>query len=458
MSSTENHDSAVFLRPQGLNMLCTRDEFLRHLRLALAASVAKQPNEMFAVLAINLSGFRNANKAGGHSSGDLVLDEAARRISQCIGIENLAAHDGGDDFFALIHYSNKETVIRPMLKDLSDALSEPYDLHCGLLSCPPRFGIASHPHDGDDAELLVRNAAKALQLSRSGIRGNTVFHNEGFHDDYAARMRMAEDLASAYKHNQFELHYQPIYSADTRLLIGAEALIRWNHPEHGPIGPEVFLADAKESGLIADIGQWAFTEVCRQIRAGIDAGQSIPVSLNITSEEIPESFSSEWMRQTMLRYRIPAGMLAFELKVETDSAPSEHRLRWMQDCLNLGIGIHIDDFDGSNPSLALVASGCVSEIRIGRELLRHLHTSTSVRTLIQAIIDYGRDSATRISAVGVEDESTANALNVMGCQSLQGYHLGHPSPTLRFPRELLQPKPDFRTLRLVAATGIRNIL
>ena len=457
MSSIEGADSATLPRSEGLRMLFTRAEFLRHLRLALAASVAGQPSEMFAVVAINLNGFRNANKEGGHAAGDAVLLEAARRISRCVGNENLTAHDGGDEFFVLIRYSNNETMIRPLLNDLTEALSEPYDLPSGMLRCPPRFGIASHPHDGEDADLLVRNAAKALQLSRNGIRGNTVFHNEGFHDDYAARRRMAEDLESAYQREQFELHYQPIYSAVTRSLIGAEALLRWNHPEHGLIGPEVFLTDAEESGLIANIGHWAFAEICHQIRVGIDASQAVPISLNITPGEIPESFSAEWMRQTLLRYQIPTGMLAFELKVEADTAVSEHCLRWMKACCELGIGIHIDEFTGTNPSLALIASGCISEIRIGRELLRHLHTSTGVRTLIQAIIDYGRDSGTRISAVGVEDASTADALAEMGCQSLQGYHLGHPSPIPRFTKSLLQTKPESRTLRLVTVSGNRNI-
>lgn len=458
MSSTEGTDSATLPHIEGLSMLSTRAEFLRHLRLALAVSSAAQPSALFAVLAINLTGFRNANKSGGHAAGDAVLHEAAQRIVRCIGTENLAAHDGGDEFFVLVRYSNKETMIRPLLRTLSDALSAPYELPCGMLACPPRFGIASHPHDGADAELLVRNAARALQLARSGTRGCIVFHNEGLHDDYAARMRMAEDLASAHERREFVLHYQPIYAADTRQLAGAEALLRWNHPEHGPIGPEVFLADAEESGLISDIGQWAFTEICMQIRDGIDAGQPMPVSLNISPAQIPESFPAGWMKRTMLHYRVPTDMLAFELKVDADMHQTERWLPWMEDCRHLGIGIHIDDFTGSVPALALIASGCVGEIRIGRELLRHLHTSSSVRTLIQAVIDYGRDSAIRISAVGVEDASTADVLTEMGCQSLQGVYLGPVSPNLRFPPTLTKINAEPRTLRLVASSGIRTLL
>lgn len=458
MSRTDGTDSATLPHTEGLSMLFTRAEFLRHLQLALAVSSAAQPSALFAVLAINLTGFRNANKAGGHAAGDAVLQEASQRIIRCIGTDNLAAHDGGDDFFILARYSNKETMIRPLLKALTDTLAAPYELPFGKFSCPPRFGIASHPHDGTDADLLVRNAARALQLARNGNRGCTVFHNEGLHDDYAARMRMAEDLTAAHAHREFVLHYQPIYTAGTRLLTGAEALLRWNHPEHGPIGPEVFLADAEESGLIADIGQWAFTEICHQIREGIDAGHSIPISLNISPKQIPESFPIEWMKRTLLQFRIPAGMLAFELKIGADMLQPECCLPWMKECRKLGIGIHIDDFTGSVAALALIASGCVGEIRIGRELLRHLHTSSSVKILIQSIIDFGRDSAINISAIGVEDASTAEVLTEMGCQSLQGVHLGHVFPNLPFPPTPPKINSGPRTLRLVASSGIRTNL
>jgi diguanylate cyclase len=457
MSLTEGIDSAITQHSDGLSILCTRSEFMRHLRLSMAVSVAGKPSGMFAVLAINLSGFRKANMIGGRAAGDALLKEAARRISRCIGNENLAAHDGSDDFFALIRYSNRETLIRPMLKALSDVLSLPYQLPWGTLECPPRFGIASHPHDGTDAELLIRNAARAVQMSRSGTRGNTVFHNEGLQEDYSARMRMAEDLASALESNAFELHYQPIYAVDTRLLTGVEALLRWNHPEHGLIGPEVFLADAEESGLIADIGQWAFTEICRQARESIDAGQAIPVSLNLSPGQLPEFLPAKWLKKTMLDFKIPHELLSFELKADEEMVDIECMIGWMQDCRQLGIDIHLDEFTGSNPSLTLIASGLIGEIRIGRKLIRHLHTSTGVRTLIQAVIDYGRDSSTRISAVGIEDASTADTLSQMGCQSLQGYHLGRPSPFLRFPEVLPQIKPASRILRLVTTSGAGGI-
>lgn len=458
MSRTEATDSALLPPTEGLSMLCTHAEFLRHLRLALAASGAGQASGLFAVVAINLAGFRNVNRQEGHAAGDAVLNEAARRIIQCIGPENLAAHDGGDDFLVMLRFTNKETMARPLLKTLSDALAVPYAFPDGPLACPPRFGIASHPHDGPDAERLVRYAVGALQSARSGTRGNTVFHNNGLQEDYAARMRMAEDLAAAHERREFVLHYQPVYTAKTRLLCGAEALLRWNHPEHGQIGPEVFLADAAESGLITAIGQWAFTEICHRIREGLDSGQSVPVSLNIPAAQMPESFPVEWMKQTLLQHRIPAGMLAFELKIENDMVHPERCLPWMKECRQLGIEIHLDDFTGSLPALALLASGDVAEIRIGRALLRHLHTSNVVKTLIQAVIDYSKDSATRISAVGIEDASTADTLTEMGCQSLQGLHLGHVSPLLHFPLSRAKPHAAARSLRLVACAGNRSPL
>jgi EAL domain-containing protein (putative c-di-GMP-specific phosphodiesterase class I) len=251
--------------------------------------------------------------------------------------------------------------------------------------------------------------------------------------DFVVTRALESDLQQALEDGQLVLHYQPILRLPRRSLAGVEALIRWNHPEHGLIGPEVFLPAAEESGLMQQIGRWVITEACRQSAVWTREGRSMAVSVNISGRQIPEGFPVDWLRETLTRFSIDPGALTFDIKEKVLLQESPALRRWLMAVDEMQIRLALDDFGSGYAAISRLRHSGIHQIKIDSSLVSAMQGDLRARSLVKSIIDTGRNMGLQVTAEGVENAATLAALQAMECESAQGFHLAPPMPAGQLP-------------------------
>ena len=397
-------------------------------RLDQAIQKNERAGSRFALMFMDLDGFKAVNDMYGHPIGDRLLHEVGERIAGAIRAQDTVARIGGDEFVLLMDIA-EPTDAATVAEKILDAVHRDFSIEKAHIRVSGSIGIAIYPDDGRQSRELLTNADAAMYYAKDHGRNTFRFFEASMNAGAHEQLALLQDLRHAIERDELRLHYQPKYSAPRGPMTGAEALLRWEHPTRGLIEPQRFIGLAEKSGLIIEIGAWVLDEACRQIRAWRDSGFDIPgVAVNLSAMQFGESGLFERVREALARHGVDSGSLTLEITESTAMKDPELSLVILQRLVDFGVQISIDDFGTGYSSLLYLKRLPASELKIDRGFIRDLTKGTEDEAIVSVIIALGKTLNIRIVAEGVETESQAGILTGLGCDSLQGFLLCTPMP------------------------------
>ena len=395
-------------------------------RFALIQAAAERDNAELAVIFLDLDHFKRVNDSLGHSVGDELLCEVARRLGSVVRRVDTLARLGGDEFiFAMpgFHTAAAADVARRLI----DVFARPFEVAGHELTVTPSLGISIYPHDGDDLETLLRNADTAMYRAKEVGRNAFQFYSSEMNSSSLDRLLMESNLRRALVQQEFILHYQPLVNLETGLIIGVEALIRWLHPELGVILPDRFIHVAEESGLINPIGDWVLCEACRQAQAWCDEGlPPVTMAVNVAPVQFRQSGFIEVVAGALATSGLEAGRLELELTERTVMHDADITMGTLSALHRMGVELSLDDFGTGYSSLAYLKRFPVGKLKIDRSFVNDLETDPDDWAIASTIVSMGRSLRMTVLAEGVEKPEQLALLRKMGCDMAQGYHFSRP--------------------------------
>ncbi|MDD2736396.1 MAG: EAL domain-containing protein [Desulfuromonadaceae bacterium] len=396
-------------------------------RLEMAIIHAKRFGCMVGIMFIDLDRFKLVNDTYGHAAGDELLKSVAHRLRLCMRAGDTLARKGGDEFTALLPDMVKAEDAAVIAEKIINELNAPFEVGGQNMYITASIGIAVLPRDGDNVDALLKNADIAMyKVKASGKNGFKYFipdMNVSKHE----RITLENDLRLAIRRKEFELHYQPQFNISKKVIVGVEALIRWNHPTQGLLGPYVFINLAEETGLISEITDWVLETACKQLSAWRTSGfENLRMSANVSPQEFENEDIVGRILPLITRYNLPADSLEIEIteNILMHDAPSI--IAKMKTLRSHGIRIAIDDFGTCYSSLNYLRMFPINTIKIDQSFVRDLFNEHSASPIIQAIIGIANGYGLHLLAEGVESAEQAKALKDIGCYEMQGYFFSEP--------------------------------
>ena len=399
-------------------------------RLALALAQAREGGgdaRLVAVVTVDLDGFTTVNDSLGHESGNQVLRETARRLAQSTGPDGTAARLAGDEFAVVLPHLHDPAELSAAVDRLTEALNRPYLVQGSELSIGADMGVAVFPRDGEDALDLLRNAEVALHSVKRLSDIRLGFFDSAMSSAVAERLTLERSIKAALKAGQFELFFQPQVRLEDFRLVGAEALIRWRHPELGIIPPDKFIPVAEETGLIVPLGTWVLQSACRHLRHWSEIGLGgLRMGVNISSRQFREADLADLVAEAIEETGIDPAHLDLELTESMLMADGEGTLKILRALARQGVTLSIDDFGTGYSSLAYLKRFPVNTVKIDRAFVRDLDQDEDGRVIANAIISLAHSLSMKTIAEGVESEAQAAMLARHGCDEIQGYLIERP--------------------------------
>ncbi len=411
---------------------------LFHDRLSLAILHAHRRKQRLAVMFIDLDHFKHVNDTLGHSAGDEVLVAVGERLRECLREEDTVARVGGDEFLVLLTGISRESDVAAMARKLLKLLAEPIPLKSRELFLSASIGVGLYPNDGADAETLVANVDTAMYRAKEAGRNNFQFFTPHMQEASQERAFLESGLRRALPREEFSLHYQPILDLSTRRVLGVEALVRWNHPDRGLLGPKEFIALAEDVGLIVTLGEWILRQACRQARRlqeGAFPGLRVAVNLS------PRQFQDKDLVWTIQRVLADTGLVASSLDLEITEGIAMQNVALTGEVLGelsrMGIRISMDDFGTGHSSLNYLKHFPIHRLKIDRSFVSGMTRDERDRSIVAAIISMAHNLGLSVTAEGVEAAAQAEMLTAMGCDDVQGFLFAKPLPGADLEERLL---------------------
>ncbi len=413
---------------------------LFHDRLEQEIRKSQRDGTFTALLFLDLDRFKEVNDSLGHDIGDLLLIECASRIKHCVRDYDTLARLGGDEFTVILSELHGPSDIERIASGIIERLSSPFLLDGQEAFVSASIGIALHPNDADNANDLIKYADQAMYAAKNNGRSRFHFFTRELQEAAGVRMRLASDLRYALKAGQFEVYYQPIIDMASGGIHKAEALLRWQHPEHGAISPAAFIPIAEDTGTIHEIGDWVFRQAARQVHACQSImGDKFQISVN----KSPVQFMGEnknhddWIEMLSV-LEVPGNSIVIEitegLLMNTDDNIANKLLRFR----DAGIQVAIDDFGTGYSALSYLKKFDIDYLKIDQSFIRNLTSETSPDyALCEAMIVMAHKLDLKVIAEGIETEQQRNLLLAMHCDYGQGYLFSRPLPAPAF-EKLLQ--------------------
>ena len=418
------------------------NRILFHDRLSLAILHAHRRKQWLAVMFIDLDHFKNVNDTLGHSAGDEVLVAVGDRLRSCLREEDTVARVGGDEFLVLLTGITRESDVAATARKLLKILAEPFSLKKRELFLSASIGVGLYPNDGTDAETLVANVDTAMYRAKEAGRNNFQFFTPHMQAASQERAHLESGLRRALPREEFALHYQPILEASSRRVVGVEALVRWQHPERGLLGPKDFIGLAEDVGLIVAIGEWILRRACQEakkLQAGAFPGLRVAVNLS------PRQFQDKDLVWTIQRVLAETGLSPESLELEITESIAMQNLGLTGEVLGelarMGLHIAMDDFGTGHSSLNYLKHFPIHRLKVDRSFVAGMTRDERDRSIVAAIVSMAHNLSLRVTAEGVETADQAVLLTSLGCDDMQGFLFAPPLPD-----ELL-------TERLLAVSG-----
>ncbi len=397
---------------------------------ALTAS-ARDRNHV-ALLYLDLDRFKLINDSLGHSCGDNLLRGVAGRLQCCVHSTDTICRPGGDKFVILLTDMDDTEEIAAVPEAIAAQLALPFSVLGQNISISATIGIAVAPSDGQDFETLRRNAETAMYKAKGAGGRAWCFYDSTMNDEMVERLNLINGLRHALERRQLLLHYQLQFDLHSGRVVGAEALVRWQHPEWGLVLPMRFIPVAEESQLIIPIGEWVIHQACHQAMGWRREGLPIPrIAVNLSPLQLHKGNIEQVVIAALAALAasgLPASALELELTESSLIDDTEQVLITMQRLKTLGVMLSIDDFGTGYSSLAYLRRLAVDKLKIDQSFIRDLLNSSDGITLVTAILHMAQSLGLKTLAEGVEDERTANELRRLGCAEVQGYLYAKPLP------------------------------
>lgn len=408
-------------------------------RLEMAINTAKRRQEKVGLLFIDLDRFKNVNDSLGHAAGDQILRQTAIRLRKVIRTDDTVARLGGDEFVVLLPRVNDERDLAEVAIKVREELLKPYLVEDMPLHLSPSIGIAIYPEDGSSPSELIKNADAAMYLAKEKGRNNYQFYTPLLNSRTLDRLKLEYDLRLALELEQFELHYQPQIDAISQQLYGAEALIRWRHPERGLVQPNDFIPLAEEIGLIIPIGNWVIAEAARQVtRWQAEGAPHMVVSVNISALQFHQpGFLGEVETIMDAAGAVPQS-LELELTESMLMSDMDASISVLQKFRDLGYRIAIDDFGTGFSCLNYLRRLPVNILKIDQSFVRDMQSDEASLAIVSYIIRLAQSLGMDTIAEGVETSHEMTLLVNEGCRLMQGYHFSKALPPAQFDAWLAQ--------------------
>lgn len=377
----------------------------------------------FALIFIDLDGFKEVNDSLGHDYGDLLLHQVATRLQSCITTKDTVARLGGDEFTLILEGVNSPDEASKIAEAVKSSLMQSIKVKKETVYVTASIGLTFFPADGLTVEELVRRADQAMYLSKNKGRNRYEFFSYAIEEKATEKRRLIEEIRTAIVKNQFELFYQPIFSIDGKSVPKAEALIRWNHPERGLIGPNEFIPVAEKNGLINDIGQWVKSQAIQDtVQFNVLSEKTIQVSVNTSPLEIDRAgcWVDEWIIASK-KYQLPANTILIEVTENTLMDPDSSIQRQLKRLSTINIDIAIDDFGVGYSSLAYLQRLDIDILKIDRSFINDIESNDNSIALVKAIITMAHNLDVMVVAEGVETQKQYDLLKQLACDYIQGY-------------------------------------
>jgi diguanylate cyclase (GGDEF)-like protein len=457
---TERHRSEQHVRQlayfDSVTGLPNRQSFVRELRRAMRQ--AQGTNKALAVLYVDLDRFKRINDTFGHTVGDALLKAVATRLAACVRPSDFLAFAvegagngpagvrvarlGGDEFVVLLTDLDVPQEAGIVAKRIRQALSGPFTFEERQFVVTPSIGIALYPRDGSDVETLLAKADIAMYQAKD-VRNTVRFYASAMGAKAAERLRMEEELRRAIEEERLTLHYQPKHRLATDVVVGAEALLRWQHAERGFIPPAEFIPLAEETGLIVPLGEWVVDEACAQLRRWQQAGlPPLRLAINIAAEQVARSDVTSMTLKAIWKHGVRPQSLEIEITEALLMQDLKAAREMMSAFKDAGVSLAIDDFGTGYTSLSYLRQFPVETLKIDRSFVQNVHVSKDDAVICEAIIAMGKKLGLTVVAEGVELEEQRAFLTAAGCDQAQGFLFSRPLPATELELYLKTSSPD----------------
>lgn len=401
-------------------------------RVEQALRLCERSQQALAVLFMDLDHFKNINDLLGHPVGDALLVEVARRIQPLIRDEDTFSRQGGDEFILVLPYVDAQGAAH-MARHIQSLLNQPFQINQHSQQISASIGIAMFPEDGDTVETLARHAEIAMYRAKQDGRSQHAFFTQEMQTQSARTLQLESALRNALSQGELEVYYQPQLSVDGQ-LVGAEALLRWKHPELGFISPAEFIPIAESSGQILRIGEWVLRTAAAQMQRWLEQGYStqMTVAVNLSMTQFRAHGLLELIADVLQQTGLPAHCLELELTESVAMHKPASVVQMIQNLRKLGVRLAIDDFGTGYSSLSYLKQLEVHKLKIDQSFIHDINRDGSDQRIVQAIIGMAHGLGMLTIAEGVETSEQLQQLKLMGCQEVQGYLFSRPLPAAEF--------------------------
>jgi len=426
----------------------------RYKRLALTDVLTDLPNrvsflekvqkaiskgEQFSVICLDLDRFKIINDTLGYRNGDLLLCKIAKRLQSMLEKEAILSRFGGDEFFILLQETGMMDV-KVLSQQVLQSFQIPFFLQGQEVYISSSLGICKYPGDGEDVESLMKNVDMAMYRAK-GKGGHTYhFFNDELREEMKRKTELEWGLRKAIQNNQLQVYFQPIVDLGRERIVGAEALLRWDTPEHGFVSPAEFIPIAEESGLIVSLGEWVLREACRlslSMQAEYESLRNTKLAVNVSIQQLLQSDFVQKVKEILRQTAFPARQLVLEITESTAMQHISHIAAKLQALRDEGIRIALDDFGTGYSSLNYLKQLPIDILKIDRAFMKDITQSPADLTIVKAVIDIAHSLHLAVVAEGVELLEQKNCLKMIDCDRVQGYFYSPPVPACNL-AQLLQ--------------------
>ena len=411
-------------------------------RLSLAISHAKREEEMLAVMFLDLDRFKNINDSLGHMIGDELLQQVSSRLKECLREGDTLSRFGGDEFTLLLpKINNNKGNVSKIAKKITHVLRTPFFIDDHELYVSASIGMAIYPQDGTDMDTLIKNADIAMYHVKGQGKNGYHFYSEDMNTPYFKNLSLDTGIHKALENEEFMLLYQPQVDVKSGEIIGAEALLRWQHPEHGCISPDEFVPFAEETGLVVEIDNWVLRHAIAEVSQWIKAGTpNVRMSINISARHLSEDSLVDEITQMLNEFNVSGNNIEIEITenaIMNDMDGVIHKLNQLN---ALGISIAIDDFGTGYSSLTYLHKLPIHTLKIDRSFLQEDRFDNNDHTIVNTIVAMANGLKLNVIAEGIETQRQMDYLREIGCNEAQGFLFGKPLEA-NVIMKLLEKKP-----------------
>jgi diguanylate cyclase (GGDEF)-like protein len=416
-----------------LTGLPNRRTFIEKLRAMM--DEPRDEEDMIAVMFMDLDRFKLVNDTLGHDAGDLLLQSVTSRIQKLLRSSDLVARLGGDEFTILLDHVKSVEIIAKIANKICQRLAEPFTLLGQRIYVSTSIGISIYPNDSRDVNTLIKYADTAMFKAKE-TRNSFSFYETGMEKVMAKRMELESEMRKALEHEEFTLHYQPQVELASGRIVGAEALVRWQHPQKGMVSPADFIPLAEETGLIAPLGEWVLKRACMQLHEWLGKGHPpLVLAVNISSRQLEDRQFVSKILSILKETGIPTDLLELEITESAIMRNPEEVIPALEELKQMGISLAIDDFGTGHSSLNYLRRFPVDTLKIDRSFVSDITKSPEDSVLINGIIALAKSLRLKVIAEGVETYEQKVYLQEQKCDWVQGYYLYKPMPAETFEQQ-----------------------